>query len=149
MIKLVRKNPEGVWLALGGIEMLSVLSTHCKIVYDDGTSEDRETEPYLVHYQHDMNKVAAFIEEGTWDQEDLDKYGLVIAHLFEVPEGKRTVGEARYEEGAPGEVFEVFEVEDVPPPLPPPTFDEKMAMLGFGPEDFAELSRRLLPEKVE
>jgi len=65
-----------------------------------------------------------------WLPSELAPFGLAIALPFQAPEGMRRVGERRFEETrTPGEVQEVFDVEELPPPPPEPTPVEKVERL--------------------
>lgn len=61
----------------------------------------------------DAYKVTRLIEDGTWNGNDLRKYGLRAAEPFVAPEGKVTVGPERFEDEGRQQVFDV---EDAPEP---------------------------------
>lgn len=152
----VVKKTENGWERLSGDVRLERVENTCLLHYHDGRPDEVIIcDPYPVSEAPvSANKIEALVLEGIWDGNDLSLRGLRVAEPFDVPDGKRTVGEHSYIESK-GVIREHYEVEDVPPPAPPLTpgeeFDAKMAAIGFGPDDLAELARRLTPvaEKTE
>ncbi len=65
--------------------------------------------------QHDGYKVARLVEDGTWNGNDLKRFGLRAAVPFVAPEGKVAIGPERFEDEGRRQVFDV---EDAPEPAP-------------------------------
>ncbi len=63
--------------------------------------------------QLDAYEVARLVEDGTWNGNDLKRFGLRAAVPFKVPDGKVAIGPERFvDEGRK----QVFDVEDAPEP---------------------------------
>ena len=121
----VRKSDEGEWTPWNGVnEPFEKMIAVCDIHYHDGRIvRDRPCEPYPVEVV-----LAATPALDLWADGELAEFGLARAEPFVLPEGKVTVGEARYVERK-GKIYEEFELEDAPPPPPEPTKEEKLAAL--------------------
>ncbi len=65
--------------------------------------------------QLDLMQIHKALNEGTWNGNDLRKYGLRAAVPFRAPDGKVTVGDERFEDDGRQQVFDV---EDAPEPEP-------------------------------
>jgi len=66
----------------------------------------------------DVGKISQLISEGIWSEIDYEPLGIRIAEPFVVPEGKQIKGNETFVED--GETIrQVFEIEDIPPPLVP------------------------------
>lgn len=60
----------------------------------------------------------SIILHSSWTPGQRAEYGVYLAKPFVAPEGKRAVGEARFEQGVDGVVREVRDTEDKPKPGP-------------------------------
>lgn len=106
---LVRKI-DGVWTEWAGHNepMPKTVNTR-QVTYEDGRTETEECEPYLVFVTLSASAL------GGWSADELAVFGLKHAVLFEVPEGKQTIGAARYIEDGEA-VRQEYDVIDIPPP---------------------------------
>jgi hypothetical protein len=138
---IVRKLKDGIGYerVAGEIDAERIVDTAI-LTYHDGRRTEIDVDPYPVTERLDVGKVDRLAADGTWGDDELGAYGLAVASPFVVPEGKRAIGEPAYIAAPDGTVAEVFEVEDLPPPPPDLTVDEKVdAMLaahGLTRDDF-------------
>jgi hypothetical protein len=130
----VREVSPGVFEPWRGGEVVKICRTATRIVrYEDGNvdQEDIEVEPYETRL-----KLPAKIS-AAWSAEELAAMGLYKVEPFTVPDGKQATGPARYEK-RDGAVFEVRDLEDIPPapePQPSPLDDMRT--------DLETLSKRI------
>lgn len=117
---------DGVWQPLRGTVVLTEIATTATLHFRGAKPDETvEVEPYAVETAPvDAAKIIALVTGGVWGEEEMARYGLRRAELFIVPEGKRKVGAASYEEKK-GKIVETYAVEDIPPPPPEPTEEEK------------------------
>jgi len=134
---IVRKI-DGVWILWTGVnEPFSQTVTTATLNYADGRQEPVEVPPYEIEVL-----LSAVRVDEMFPPEKLALFDLARVVPFVVPEGKRRVGERRFEEtGTPGLVAEMFDVEDLPPAPPEPTPAERadrlaaqLRALGVEPE---------------
>lgn len=109
--------------------------------YHDGRVITEKCEPYPVIDRVNIETIEAFLKDGTWTESDLQQYGLVQVDEPIAPEGKRFVADAEmsYIE-KDGRISVIIDVEDIPPPPPEPTFDEKIQMtFGMSRQELRQL----------
>lgn len=117
---------------------------------EDGSEhqEDRACEPYTA-----VEKVPATAGDAFWKNHsdaELANRSLYRVEPFTVPEAKRRVGAQRFErDAATGVVRQVFDVEDIPPPLPEPTPEEKLVQAGLTLADFDALIAKSMQRQIE
>lgn len=139
---IVRKI-DGTWMLWTGVnQVFTRIDTAATLTRSNGQVETVEVEPYEVEV-----RISASVAEG-WSDEQLAVYGLKRPVPFTAPEGKQKVG-ARWFEEIDGVVYEMFDVEDLPPPPPPPTAREKVgAMLSPHGLSIDELRQVLADETL-
>lgn len=98
-------------------------TTDAELVRHDGTRTPVAVEPY-----HFEVNVPAEIEEK-WTAEELAAHDLCKPEPFEMPPGKRSKGGTAKFERRGKKVFEVFEIEDEPPPPAARTKAERLGDL--------------------
>jgi hypothetical protein len=134
---IVRKI-DGNWQRWSGVnEPMRRIVSVANLQYADGRVEEVPVAPYEAEALLSADRVAQLLAEGVWGEDDLAPFGLKVAAPFAAPEGKRAIGEARYEEQGDGSVAEIFDVEDIPPPPPPPTVEERLAASGLTLDEIA------------
>ena len=118
----------------------------CVISYADGRVEhDVPCEPYPVEETIDPRKLRRLIEDGVWNEAELDAYGLKLAVPFDPPAGKIATGVARFIEDG-DTVLEQYDLADEPPPEQPPTAEQRVdRMLADYGLSRADLLAVLLP----
>lgn len=123
---MIVRKVDGQWAIWNGVnEPFKQVSTTATLSYGDGRQESIEVPPYEIDVVLSASAVAALFQP-----EKLASFGLARVVPFTVPDGKRRVGERRFEETeTPGWVAEMFDVEDMPPPAPEPTREQKIAQL--------------------
>ena len=137
------RNIDGEWRLWAGATLAKTYTT-ANLHYNDGRIVEIEVDPYRAEEPIDAGRVGALLAEGIWTEADLERYGLRMAEPFAVPEGKITVGEARYVEKK-GKVYEQFDLQDAPPPPPEPSRQEKLeAMLDAHGLSLADLKEALV-----
>lgn len=80
----------------------------------------------------------AVVLHPSWTDRDRAAFGVFMATPFSCPDGFRTVGGARYEEGAGGVVAQVYDVEPAPRETSP-TLEQKLAAAGITADDIPQL----------
>lgn len=130
---LVRKI-DGAWQEWHGDATVTVQVATLTAHYHDGRVEELPCDPYPVDQALNGDRVAQLHAEGVWTSEEVEATGATIAAPFTVPEGKRIVGAPRYVESK-GKVRQVYDVEDIPSPLPPPSTEDKLAAIGLTKEE--------------
>jgi hypothetical protein len=94
-----------------------------------------------------LQNIRKAVQEGAWGAEDLLALGTRIAIPFEPPKGKQIVGAPRYQE-RDGEVAEVYKVEEIPPPPPEPSKEDRLrAMLAAYELSIADLVELVTPPR--
>lgn len=128
MTILVRKDSD-TWVRWLGIATVGVTYTTYNASYADGRVVEVTCDPYVAERPVNGPVILGFYDQGIWSLEEIEAVGGKLAIPFEVPEGKQIVGEASYTEDGLGTVTETFAVEDIPPPPPEPTVEEKVAAM--------------------
>lgn len=147
-MKIVRElSPDSFAVFSGGLvsrlETGAVRKTH---YHDDrpDTEELIEVAPYPVQIKVSLAVAAA------WGDAERAGHGLYAVEDFVAPEGKRAVGSASYRR-VKGKVVEEFDVEDLPPPPPEKTDEEKFERLasefGLTGDKLAELVAARAPKE--
>lgn len=108
------------------------MSTKAVVHREDGSQTEIEVEEYPVKYWLDPMQVNHLVQQGTWTDEDLEPFGLVMSDDMDIEpdEGKRFTSEitATYDPATKRVILNVKQ-EDIPPPPPEPTREEKLARL--------------------
>jgi hypothetical protein len=123
-MSIIVRRVSGQWVEWNGPALVQQLVNTRTIVYQDGRRVDEECEPYPVEVQQNGNSIRNFYDQGIWSLAEVEAVGGKVAVPFPVPEGMQTVGSALYLEEA-GEVYQFYNVEDIPLPPPDPTPEEK------------------------
>lgn len=129
---------DGAWTPIHGVQTLERLVATCTVTYHDGRQAELPCDPYPVAETLDLAKVEQLLADHLWGAAELAQYGLRVAGLQDVPEGKRRIGDAHYVERQ-GEIMAEWELEDAPPPEPEPTPAAKLAALGLNVGDLKQL----------
>lgn len=138
----------GAWMPTTGVQKLErMVSTFHRVdTYADGRQSVSEVEcaPYPVEVTLDIDQVERLVAAGTWDTTDLTPLGLANVEIFVPPAGKIPAGEPTYVERK-GRVFEVYQVQDVPPSevVAEPTPLQKLAAAGLTLEDLRAFVREI------
>lgn len=112
---LIVKETDGVWSEVEGTVHLQRMATEANIVRLDGTAEPVAVKPYEVTETLSIPKVKKLLVDKLWTEDDIAPYGLRLAKPFVTPDGKVNVGRASYQM-VEGEVHQIFDIEDLPPP---------------------------------
>lgn len=96
--------------------------------------------------QLDANKVARLVEDGTWNGNDLKRFGLRAAEPFVVPDGKVTVGSERFEDEGRRQVFDVEDAPTEPAPSAIYPLQARKALRRAGLFDQVQAYVETLPE---
>jgi hypothetical protein len=138
---------DGQWQRLGSAPMVVRRSVAtCVVSYADGrVDHEVPCAPYPVEETIDPRKLRRLIEDGVWNEAELEAYGLKVAVPFEAPAGKIATGPARFVEDGDA-VLEQYDLVDEPLPEPPPTAEQKVdRMLADYELTRADLLAVLLP----
>lgn len=99
---IIRQNDSGVWERFHGEpRQITYMAKTVKVLKYDGSDpiEDHPWEPYPVTVNVDPMKIAGFYNDGTWDDANLAKYGLVACVPFEEKDGYEIVSGPEYKKG--------------------------------------------------
>lgn len=119
---------DDVWQEWHGYRTAQKIVSTYSAVYGDGRQVETPCDPYPVEVQIDGDRLQQIYDQGIWSLEEVEAVGAKVAVLFEVPEGKQTVGAPSYVETG-GAVRQLYQVEDIPTPPEPPTAEEKVGAM--------------------
>lgn len=81
----------------------------------DGSIEPIYGNPTLTSLDGTMRAPLRAILSPSWDAKERERFGIYETASAEIPDGKRAVGDVRYERRS-GEIVQVVDVENVPEP---------------------------------
>lgn len=145
---IIRQNDSGVWERFHGEpRQITYMAKTVKVLKYDGSDpiEDHPWDPYPVTVNVDPMKIAGFYNDGTWDDANLAKYGLVACVPFEEKDGYEIVSGPEYKKV--GDRFmETYKTKKMPaqePRAEPETAalspKEKLALIGLTREELRTL----------
>lgn len=149
-MKIVHEIEPGVFVRWpSGHPLMVTCRTETVVVNRTGIGKvdqfNRDCEPYEIEERAPTSIGAAFWKNHT--DEELADRKLYRVQPFAIPDGKQKVGVATYRR-VNGKIVEEYDVEDIPPPAPDPTPEEKLANAGLSEAEFDDLISKSLARQT-